>query len=40
MHSATPTRRHIARIANLLATDPTPPGGALGYLSVVEICRQ
>lgn len=40
LHAATPTRQDIARIANLLATDTTQPGGALGYLAVVEICRQ
>lgn len=40
VHSATPTRQDIARIANLLATDTTQAGGALGYLAVVEICQQ
>ena len=40
VHSTTPTRNQIARIATLLASDVTEPGGELGYLSVVKLCRQ
>ena len=39
VHSATPARNGIARIAALLAKDPTELGGELGYLAVVKICQ-
>ena len=40
VHSRTPTRQDIARIASLWATDVTEPGSELGYLAVVKLCRQ
>lgn len=40
VHSRTPGRRNIARIATLLASDATEPGSELGYLAVVKLCRQ
>lgn len=40
VHSRTPGRRNIARIATLLASDVTEPGSELGYLAVERLCRQ
>lgn len=40
VHSGSTTRDDVARIALLLANDTTEPGGELGYLSVVNLCRQ
>ena len=40
VHSRSHTRKQVARIAALLATDVTEADGELGYRAVAKICQE